>query len=55
VNSAIISFVGSATFLSVLYYPYVWYFTAFAGALDLAVRRELAQLERPTPKAPVSA
>lgn len=55
VNAAIISFIGSATFLSVLYYPYVWYFTAFAGALDLAVRRELARLDRPAPQAPVSA
>jgi hypothetical protein len=55
VNAAIISFVGSATFLSVLYYPYVWYFSAFAGALDLAVRRELALLDRAAPQAPAAA
>ena len=58
VNAAIISFVGSATFLSVLYYPYLWYFTAFAGALDLAVRRELGKLDPPAlqaPPAPVAA
>ncbi len=51
VNAAVIGFMGSATFLSVLYYPYVWYFTAFAAALDLSVRRELAQLDRPAPQA----
>ena len=55
VNAAIISFIGSGTFLSVLYYPYLWYFTAFAAALDLAVRRELAQLDRPAPQAPATA
>jgi O-antigen ligase len=55
VNAAIISFVGSATFLSVLYYPYLWYFTAFAGALDLAVRRELALLDQRAPRAPAAA
>jgi hypothetical protein len=52
VNGAVIGFIGSATFLSVLYYPYVWYFTAFAGALDVAARRELARLDRSEPQAP---
>jgi len=55
VNGAVVGFIGSATFLSVLYYPYVWYFTAFAAALDLAVRRELARLDRPSPQAPAAA
>jgi O-antigen ligase len=55
VNGAVASFIGSATFLSVLYYPYVWYFTAFAAALDLAVRRELAKLDRAAPPPPSAA
>jgi len=55
VNAAIISYIGSATFLSVLYYPYLWYFTAFAGALDLAVRRELAKLDASAQPAPAAA
>ena len=55
VNAAVIGFIGSGTFLSVLYYPYVWYFTAFAAALDLAVRRELTQLDRPASQAPATA
>jgi hypothetical protein len=55
VNGAIAGFIGSATFLSVLYYPYVWYFTALSAALDLAVRRELAQLDRAAPKSPAAA
>jgi O-antigen ligase len=50
-NSAMVAYMGCGTFLSVLYYPFVWYFTAFAAAFDLAVRRELARLGAPPPAA----
>jgi len=46
-NGSVVAFLGSGLFLSVLYYPYVWYFTVFAATLDLAVRRQLAGLEAP--------
>jgi hypothetical protein len=46
-NGSVVAFIGCGLFLSVLYYPYVWYFTVFAATLDLAVRRELARLEAP--------
>jgi hypothetical protein len=49
-NGAVVAYAGCGTFLSVLYYPYFWYFTVFTAALDLAVRRELARL--PAPAAP---
>jgi O-antigen ligase len=47
-NGAVAGFVGCGTFLSVLYYPYIWYFTVLAAALDIAVRRELAALSPPS-------
>ncbi len=44
-NGSVVAFIGSGLFLSVLYYPYIWYFTVFASTLDLAVRGELARLQ----------
>ena len=44
-NGSVVAFLGSGLFLSVLYYPYLWYFTVFASTLDLAVRGELARLQ----------
>jgi hypothetical protein len=41
-NGALLGFLTAGIFVSVLYYPFFWHLTALAGALDLAVRRELA-------------
>jgi O-antigen ligase len=38
-----IGFLAPAAFISVLHYPYVWYLSAFALALDRGVRAELAR------------
>jgi O-antigen ligase len=55
-NSALVAYIGSGAFLSVLYYPYLWYFTALTSALDIAVRRELAGLSAAAaPAAPATA
>jgi putative inorganic carbon (HCO3(-)) transporter len=55
-NGMLIAFLAAGTFLSVAYYPYLWYFTALAAALDLAVRRELpsrtARTSAPQPALP---
>jgi O-antigen ligase len=53
-NGAVVAFVGCGIFLSVLYYPYFWYFTALAAALDIATRRELAALDRSAAQAPAA-
>jgi O-antigen ligase len=44
-NGATMAFCASGTFLTVNYYPYFWYFAAFADALNWAARRELAEAE----------
>jgi O-antigen ligase len=36
----------AGAFLSVAYYPYLWYFSAMAVALDVAVRREFLAADR---------
>jgi O-antigen ligase len=38
--AAMIGYCTAAAFLSVAYYPYLWYFSAMAVALEAAVRRE---------------
>ncbi len=48
-NGALLGLLSSGAFLSVPYYPYVWYFTALAAALDIAVRRELSAGAEPFP------
>jgi len=51
---AVAAFCAAGAFLSVAYYPYVWYFSAMAVALNVAVRRELsvAAAEVTAPPAP---
>lgn len=44
---AVIGYGVAGAFLSVLYHPYLWYFSAMAVALDAAARRELDALEPP--------
>lgn len=41
---AMIGYLVAGAFISVLFYPYLWYLSGFAVALDTAVRRELAAL-----------
>jgi len=45
-NGAIIGYLTSGVFLSITYYSYFWFFTALAGALDIAVRREMSAASR---------
>jgi O-antigen ligase len=40
-GGAVVGFCVAGAFLSVPYYPYLWYFSAMAVALDSAVRRDL--------------
>ena len=40
-GGAMVGFLASGSFLSVLYYPYAWYFSAFAVAWSRAVQLEL--------------
>jgi len=42
------AFCVAGAFVSVAYYPYLWYFTAIAVALDVAVRRELGTADART-------
>jgi O-antigen ligase len=42
-GGAMIGFCAAGAFLSVAYYPYLWYFSAMAVALEAAVRREASQ------------
>ena len=46
-NGGLIGFLAAGAFLSVLYYPYLWYLTVLSSALDIAVRRELSVLRTP--------
>jgi len=46
-GGAVIGFCAAGAFLSVAYYPYLWYFTAMAVALDTAVDREIAKVGTP--------
>jgi O-antigen ligase len=39
-NGMLIAYLATAVFISVAYYPYFWYITAFAMALNQAVRNE---------------
>jgi len=43
-NGALLGFLAAGAFLSVAYYPYLWYFTALSAALEIGVRQELAAL-----------
>jgi O-antigen ligase len=40
-GGAVVGFCAAGAFLSVAYYPYLWYFSAMAVALEAAVRREI--------------
>jgi len=40
-GGAVIGYGAAGAFLSVAYYPYLWYFTAMAVALEAAVQREV--------------
>jgi O-antigen ligase len=42
-NGGLIGLLAAGAFLSVAYYPYLWYFPALAAALDLAIRGELPE------------
>lgn len=44
--AGMVGFLVAGAFISVLYYPYLWYLSGFSVALDAAVRRELAALPR---------
>lgn len=44
-SGAMVGFLASGTFLSVTYYPYLWYFTALSVAFDAAIKNELHRLE----------
>lgn len=46
-NGGLVGFLAAGAFLSVLYYPYLWYLTVLSSALDIAVRRELSVLRTP--------
>jgi O-antigen ligase len=50
-NGAIFGYLSSGTFLSVAYYPSLWYFTALSVALDIAVRREMNRTTTDLPSA----
>lgn len=47
-NGMLVAYLACAVFISVAYYPFFWYITAFATALDKAVRTEarVAHLKR---------
>lgn len=51
INGALIAFLTAGAFLSVAYYPYIWYFTALAAALDIGVRRDLGAASQAPPRA----
>lgn len=40
-NGGLIAVMAAGAFLSVAYYPYLWYFTALSGALEIGVRAAL--------------
>jgi O-antigen ligase len=42
-GGAMVGYCVAGAFLSVAYYPYFWYFSAMAVALEAAVRREVSQ------------
>jgi O-antigen ligase len=42
-NGALIGYLAAGAFLSVAYYPFLWYFTALSATLDIAVRTEIAR------------
>ena len=44
-GGAVIGYCAAGAFLSVAYYPYLWYFSAMAVALDTSIQRELAALQ----------
>jgi O-antigen ligase len=49
-GGAMVGYLASGAFLSVAYYPYLWYFSAFAVALTRAVQGEIARAPlRPHP------
>ena len=39
-----VAYLAAGAFVSVAYYPYVWYFTGFAVGLDRALRGDVAAL-----------
>jgi O-antigen ligase len=43
-GGAIVGYCVAGAFLSVAYYPYLWYFSAMSVALEAAVRREVAAI-----------
>jgi O-antigen ligase len=47
-GGAVVAFLAAGAFLAVLYYPYVWYFSAMTVALDRWVRGELAATALPS-------
>lgn len=52
-GGAMAGFLVAGAFISVVQYPYAWYFSAMAVGLDTAVRRELhARGRRPSPDPP---
>jgi O-antigen ligase len=50
-GGAMVGFLASGTFLSVAYYPYAWYFSAFGVAWSRSVQNEIAR-GSPRPPAP---
>ena len=42
-GGAVVAYCAAGAFLSVAYYPYLWYFSAMAVALEAAVKREDSQ------------
>ena len=52
---AAVAYLVAGAFLAVLYYPYLWYFSAMAVALDRWVRSELDATVRAPAPAPAKA
>jgi O-antigen ligase len=46
-GGAVIGYCAAGAFLSVAYYPYLWYFTAMTVALEAAVMQEIKQVVGP--------
>jgi len=51
-NGALVGYLAAGAFLSVAYYPYLWYFTALSHALEIAIMQEVSALpSQPEPAA----
>jgi O-antigen ligase len=44
-GGAMVGYCAAGAFLSVAYYPYLWYFSAMAVALEAAVKREVERFQ----------